>query len=105
MGAFAAFFPALLNLLTGFLENRQKIGEAKTVAKIEQQKIGATSFTGRLLVLFWFYPAVACYVPALQESAGLGFKLLSAMPEWHLGILGGITTAVLGVEGWKGIRK
>ncbi|WP_127455147.1 hypothetical protein [Streptomyces sp. B29(2018)] len=98
MNAVAALLSALINWGTSFLEHRQKIGEAKTAAKIELQKTGASGWTGRLLVIFWFYPAVACFVPYLSERAGDGFKLMMAMPEWYIGLLVTITVTLLGIE-------
>ncbi|MFC6979599.1 hypothetical protein [Microbulbifer taiwanensis] len=50
-----------------------------------------------LLVAFWFYPAVANYVPVLRESASEGFQLLTASPEWYWQLLIGITLTVLGL--------
>lgn len=105
MGALAAIIPALVNLISGFLENRQQIGKAKANAKIELQKAGATGWTGRLIVLFWFYPAVACYIPVLREDAAMGFKLFQAAPEWYLAIVGAITVTLLGIEKVQGIRS
>ncbi|WP_299592699.1 hypothetical protein [uncultured Microbulbifer sp.] len=105
MGMLTAIVPALVNLISGFMENRQKIGEAKTAAKIELQKAGATGWTGRLIVIFWFYPAVACYVPWLREDAAMGFKLFAAAPEWYLAIVGAITVTLLGIDKVQGIRS
>ena len=69
----------------------------KTAAQLERQAALAGSHVGLLLVGFWFYPAIANYVPALRESAGDGFQLLAASPDWYWQLLIGITFVVLGL--------
>lgn len=105
MGALAALLPSVINWAGGFFEDRREIGKAKAVAKIEQQKTGATSLTGRIIVIFWFYPAIALYIPWLAPSAQAGFTALTAAPEWYLGILGTITTVVLGIDKFQRFKR
>jgi len=103
--AVVTLLTTILGWGTSFFNNRQQLGRAKTEAKIELQKAGATGWTGRILVLFWFYPAIACYLPFMRESAGAGFQLLMAQPEWYLGLLVTITATLLGIDKFQRLKR
>lgn len=105
MGALASLVPAVVSWVTGFFNNRQEIGKAKATAKIEQQRAAVMSKTGLLIVIFWFYPAVAGYMPYLQESAARGFELFSNSPDWYLAMIGTITVTLLGIEKVHNLKR
>ena len=91
---------ALLKLIptvAGWIGTAVGVVKDKAAAQLERQAAMATSWVGFFLVAFWFYPHVAAYIPALRESAGVGFKLLSAAPEWNYQTLVLITFTVLGL--------
>ena len=92
--------PALVKLLptlAGWIGSAVSVAKDKAAAQLERQAAMATSYVGFFLVAFWFYPHVAAYIPALRESAGVGFKLLAASPEWNYQTLILITFTVLGL--------
>lgn len=92
---------ALLKLLptvAGWISTAVTVGRDKAAAQLARQAEVASGWAAQLLVLFWFYPAVAGYVPALRESAGEGFQALVGAPEWYWQLLIGITVAVLGLS-------
>lgn len=87
----------LLPTVAGWIGSAVSVGKEKALAQLERQSAVATSAVGFFLVAFWFYPHVAAYIPALRESAGTGFKLLAAAPEWNYQTLILITFTVLGL--------
>lgn len=92
----------LLNLAGGtfksWLENKQEIDKAKSLARIESVKNGIPGYSDELLVLVWAYPFVAAFVPPLQPSVNAGFDFMGEMPEWYIGGFMTISFAVFGID-------
>ncbi|MFC6631656.1 hypothetical protein [Microbulbifer taiwanensis] len=90
----------LLPTLVGWIGQKVSVGTEKARAAIEKQAAIADGWAPQIIVLFWFYPFIAAYIPveALQVSAAAGLKMLKDAPDWHFEILAGITVAVLGVK-------
>lgn len=92
---------ALLKIIpsvAGWVRGKAKQGAEKTKAQIKRQAAIADGWAPQLLIVFWFYPAVANYIPPLRASASQGFELLTSSPEWYWVLLMSITTAVLGLK-------
>lgn len=96
MGAAAALLK-LIPTVAGWIGTAVSTASDKTRAQLQRQAAIANGRVGLVLVLFWFYPAIANYIPVLRESAGVGFKLLAASPDWYWQLLIGITFVILGL--------
>lgn len=92
---------ALLKLLptvAGWISTAVSVGRDRAAAQLARQAEIARGWTAQLLVLFWFYPAIAGYIPPLRDSAAEGFQALAASPQWYWQLLIGITVAVFGLS-------
>lgn len=92
----------LLNIFGGtvgkWVESQSEIAETKARARAEAVRNGIPGWSDELLVLVWSYPAVACFVPFLSDSAQQGIANFSAMPDWYqIGFIS-ITGAVFGID-------
>lgn len=86
--------------LLGWVGDRVKVGTEKARAAIEKQAAIADGWAPQIIVLFWFWPFIAAYIPwaPLQASAEAGLRALENAPAYHFELLMGITVAVLGVK-------
>lgn len=85
-------------LVTGFMENRQKVSAAKADLKVQRLTNGIPGYSDEFLIFIWAAPFVACFVPGLQNYAREGFEYLSNLPDWYVGGFVSITFAVFGID-------
>jgi|TARA_R110000744_G_C19256679_1_gene550894 uncharacterized membrane protein YciS (DUF1049 family) len=92
-------------LVTGFMENRQKVSAAKADLKIQRLQGGIPGYSDEVLIFIWSAPFVLSFIPGLQEYAQAGFEHLAALPDWYVGGFISITFAVFGIDKLFSFKK
>ena len=85
-------------LVSGFLENRQKVSAAKAELKVQRLTNGIPGYSDEFLIIIWSAPFILSFIPGLQEYAAMGFDYLEKLPEWYVGGFITVTFAVFGVD-------
>jgi hypothetical protein len=93
-----ALFKVAGPLVSGFLENRQKVSAAKAELKVQRLTNGIPGYSDEFLIIIWSAPFILSFIPGLQGYAALGFEHLEKLPEWYVGGFITVTFAVFGVD-------
>ena len=89
---------SIIDLVGGFFQNKAKLSEAKTMARIENSNTLLSGWTDEYLVIVWSYPMVSLFIPGLEAHTVAGFEKLSSLPEWYVGGFISISFAVFGIN-------
>lgn len=82
----------------GWVQTRGEISKKKALARIETVQKGIPGYSDEFLILVWSYPAIACFVPALEPSARAGIETFAQMPEWYQYGFMTISASVFGID-------
>ena len=111
----------LINIGGSWLDNKQKISQARTEAEIatikakaERQSKSADqnydldrlamenmqkSWKDELILLVFLAPMVMSFIPSLSGYALAGFSVIAQMPEWYRYIIIGMVVVIYGLRG------
>jgi hypothetical protein len=93
---------ALLTTGAGGLKDwfgkKSDIAERKAIARIENVSKGIPGYSDEFLLLVWSYPAIASFIPSLQDSVNNGLAYFDALPEWYVGGFIAISFSVFGID-------
>tara|TARA_R110000851_G_scaffold253025_1_gene405478 strand:+ start:526 stop:915 length:390 start_codon:yes stop_codon:yes gene_type:complete len=111
----------LVKIGGNWLDNKQKISQAKTDAEITTIKATADrkasaqeqnydldrlamenmskSWKDELLLIVFLTPMLMAFVPGLENYALAGFTVIAQMPEWYQYIIIGMVIVIYGLRG------
>jgi hypothetical protein len=115
----------IINTLIGiggkWLDNKQKISQAKTEAELLTIKARAErqsksedqnydldrlamenmekSWKDEVILLVFLVPMIMSFIPSLSDYALAGFGVIAQMPEWYRYIIIGMVVVIYGLRG------
>ncbi len=91
---------AIVAVLSGVIDRRSRIAEAKAEAQIENagKVIEASGWKDEFIVLIWSIPVILAFVPGMQVYVTTGFQNLKEAPEWYLVGWVSISLAIYGLK-------
>lgn len=108
-GAITAIFSPLGNVISTWLEGRQKVQEAKIEREVKaltheanwdlvQAEAAKGSWKDEWLTLLVSVPLIMAFIPGTHETLTNGFAVLESCPEWYQILVGVVFAASFGIK-------